>query len=283
MIQLVMYGLTGFGLYVLLRGLSEGVHSRDWRVTARQFGYGAIIGVFTCGLSAYQLFPLAELVGQTSRTEVVFDVYTPKIGLMQLLIPEFLGRHLDGPVQEGFLIEATFYLGLLTLFLLIAALFSPQRRKVWSLFAVGLLFVFVIYNIPPFFELFYNFYPTFKSLGFLRSIYVITFVWAAVAGLGADWLLTARPVKVLQYLLWLGLGVGAIILVMALRLAFIAKYQARHFWDVPPIPAINPNPFYFASTLLIFLVFLGAIMGLLWGWRSGKIRPEVFGVMAELF
>lgn len=282
MIQLVMYGLTGFGLYVLFRGLFEGVQSRDWRVVARHFAYGAIIGVFTCGLSAYQLLPLAELVGQTSRTEVVFEVYTPKIGLMQLLIPEFLGRHLDGPVQEGFLIEATFYLGLLTLFLLIAALFSPQRRKVWSLFAVGLLFVCVIYNIPPFFQLFYRFYPTFQALGFLRSIYVITFVWAAVAGLGADWLLTARPLKVLQYLLWLGVGVGAIILFIALGLAFIAKYQARHFWDIPPIPTLNPNPFYFASTLLIFLVFLGAILGLLWGWRSGKLSAGVFASLALL-
>lgn len=282
MIQLVMYGLTGFGFYVLFRSLSEWWEKRDVRDVGRHWAYGAIIAILTCGLSAYQLIPLAELVSETTRSDVIFDVYTPKISLIQLLVPEFLGRHMDGPVQDGFRIEARFYIGLLTLFLLIASLFSIHRRKVWNFFGVGLLFVFVIYNIPPFFQIFYKFFPTFPSLGFLRSIYVITFVWAVAAGFGADWLLTVRPTRVLRRLVWLGLGVGVIFLAIALRLAFIAKYQERHFWGIPPIPDINPNPFYFASTLLIFLVFLGVILTLLWLWAIEKIPGRAFAGLSTL-
>ncbi|MBI1879240.1 MAG: YfhO family protein [Chloroflexi bacterium] len=275
-IQLALYGFTGFGLYSLCRLGLVWLEQRRLFHLVRPLIYTILILALSCGLAAYQLLPTLELLPLITRSDIEFELQTPLQNLLRLLIPDALGVHMDGEVMPSFRQEAYLYLGLLPLFFMVAALFSPRRGVAGSLVGVGLLFLLAIYNVPPFFQLFYYFYPTFQSLGFQRAMFVVTFMWAAAAGLGADWVLLACPPRVLRGLVSGGLVLGALVVAYLLQLSFIAKYKARHFWPLPAIPEIKPDLPYHLATLFFFLVLLAAIIFLLWQWSHHRLRSSLF-------
>ncbi len=275
-IQLALYGFTAFALYSLCRIGLIGWNQRRLTHLIQPLIYTMLILVLSLGLAAYQLLPTLELLPLTTRPDVAFDLSTPPQNLLRTLIPDGLGVHMDGEVMPGFRQEAYLYLGLLPLFLAIAALFSPRRGVAASLVGIGGLFLLVIYNAPPFFQLFYYFYPTFQSLGFLRIMFVVTFLWASAAGLGADWLLAARPQRVLSGLIAVGLMIAGLTLAYLVTLSFLAKYQARHFWNLPSLPEIQPNLPYHLATVSLFLVMVLAIVSLFWLWKKQRLSQPVF-------
>lgn len=282
-VQLALYGFTGLGLYGLGRAGLAWWERRAWRRACLPLLYAALVIGVGSGLAAYQLLPTMELLPRIIRSDIAFDVYTPPQNLLRIFSPDVLGVHMDGEVMPGFRQEAYLYVGLLTLFLAAAALFSPRRGVAASLVGIGGLFLLVIYNVPPFFQLFYYLYPAFRTVGFTRTMFVISFLWAAAAGLGADWLLTARPRRVLRGLIGGGLVMGGVVVVYMLGLFFLAKYRVRHFWALPPVPEVQPGLDYHLGTLFIFLVTLGLIILLFWQWRRGGwSRPVFVGVALGL-
>jgi hypothetical protein len=278
--QLALYGFTGLACYGLGRAVLAGWSGPRWRAGLLPAGLVALILTLSGGLAAAQLLPAFELLPQITRSDIEFDPVAPPQNLLRTLIPDLLGTHRDGEVMTGFRQEAYLYFGLLPLFLAGLALFSPRRHLAALLVGVGALFLLVIYNVPPFFQLFAAWYPAFDTLGFQRTMFVITFLWASAAGLGADWLVTARPQPALRTLLIAGLLVGGLVIAYGLGLGFIAKYQGRPYWGLPALPDIKPNLIYHLTTLFFFLFLLALNLLLLEGWRRQRLSSRRFANLA---
>jgi hypothetical protein len=276
-LQLVMYGLTSLALYALGRSGLVWWQSREFRQAIRPVGYATLIIGLGLGLAAFQILPTIELVSQGMvRGEAEFNPYLPWRSLARLLIPDLIGTPVDGNDMSTLEFEAYLYIGLLPLFFVVASLFSKQALLARLFFGLGLLFMLVIYGIPPFYQFFYYLYPTFTSLGLHRSLYIVVFMWAVAAGIGADWILDPSSKKVVRYLFGAGLIVGAFVLVYMLPLVFLTKYQARFFWHLPSVPEVEPSLLYHISTYMIFLLFFIAVLGLLGLWSASKLSKPVF-------
>jgi hypothetical protein len=287
-LQIVLYSLTGLGLYAVYRGSLAWWERRSFRplIFALAFvGFSSIIGM---GLTAFQLWPLLELTPQGVRVEMdsseeldqgfqeVIPEFSPKI-LLRLFIPDILGTDIDQNIAPGFTHEMYVYFGLLPLLFLSLSFFSPYRRLVWGMFGIGLLVWLVTFKVPPFYQLFETFYPSFRELGFHRAEILIAFFWAVAAGLGADWVVSERPAKYLRILIYGGLGFGVVISIYLLWLAFINKYGVRFFWDLPPTDTFAPDPIYQLASLIFTLVILAGSLALLWGWQQARVDQTFFG------
>jgi hypothetical protein len=276
-LQLVSYGLMALGLYALARCAIIWRQQGNWRLAFRPALYAGLIIVVGSGLVAFQILSTIELVqAGITRTEVALNLQLPWRTLTRLLIPDIWGTPLDGNNLSSLEFESYLYLGLLPLFFIIASLFSDRAAIARILFAIGLLFLLVIYNIPPFYQIFYYLYPAFPSLGFHRSLYALIFVWASAAGIGADYILTFRPQPLLKRLVAGGLLISLIVLVLTLYLAVLAKYQERFFWPLPDVPDVSPSFEYYFSTLILFLALFSLVLLWLWLWSAGKISKPVF-------
>ena len=280
-IQLVLYTFTALPLYTLCRAII--IWRKEKRINLFTLlplisaGLALVIG---SGLAAFQLLPLAELVPTIRRGEGDVDLYNSPLALLRIFIPDLLGTNIDGLTMLGYRFEFYLYLGVLPLFFALAALFSERTWLARCLVGMGVFFLLPIFNVPPFFQLFYHLYPTFSTLGCVRAMFIIVFLWAAAAGIGADWLLANRPERILKMLTRVGLAIGSITLVYLVSLAFLAKYQARHFWNLPALPNFQPSSLYHFSTLIFFLVLLVAIFVLLWTWTTRRISPRLFVILS---
>ncbi len=278
-LQLVSYGLTALWLYALAQSILIWRQHGSWRQGLSPTLYAGLITGLGSGLVAFQILSTVELVqAGITRSEIALNPHLPLRSLARLLIPDIFGTPLDGNNFSTLEFEVYLYLGVLPLFFLVASFFSSRAATARSLFGIGLLFLLVIYSVPPFYQIFYYLYPAFPALGFHRSLYALMFVWAAAAGIGADYLLSAQPQSLLKWLGRGGLIIGLIVLVVTLRLAFLAKYQERFFWQLPNIPDVIPNFLYYFSTLVLFLVLFSALLLLLWFWSVGKISAQSFAV-----
>ena len=276
-LQLVSYGLTALGLYALIRFVMLWRGQRHLLQALYPLGYAGLIIGMGFGLVAFQVLSTVEMVlAGITRANVALDLGLPIRTLARLLIPDIIGTPLDGNNLSSLEFESYLYFGILPLFFVIASLFSERAVLARILFGIGLLFLLVIYNVPPFYQIFYNIYPAFSALGFHRSLYVVIFVWTSAAGVGADYILTHSSEKLLRRLLAGGLLIGLIALAITLRLAFISKYQERHFWNLPDLPAVSPGLLYHFSTLVLFLFLFGLMLGLLWLWLERKVSPQFF-------
>lgn len=280
-IQLVMYTFTVLPLYAICRGFIR------WQ-QERRLGWFSL-APFSCvlvalgvggGLAAFQLIPLAELISTIRRGEGDVSLYNSPLALLRLLIPDLLGTNIDGLTMPGYRFEIYLYLGILPLFFAGAALFSKRAWLARCLVGLGIFFLLPIFNVPPFFQIFYYLYPTFPSLGLARIMYIIVFFWAVTAGIGADWLLTERPRPALKILQATALAIGGLALIYLVSLTFIAKYQARHFWNWPAMPDFLPSPLYHLSSIIFFLVFLGMILILLSFWANHRISESLFVIFS---
>ena len=289
-LQLVSYSLLSLGLYALARAAIIWWQQREVRRTIHPLALAGLIIGLGCGLVAFQILSTLELV-QTgiTRSNLEGGGTLPVRALARLIVPDIWGNPVDGTNMSSLEFEGYLYLGILPLFFAVAALFSDRAAVAGILFGIGLLYVLVIIGLPPFYQIFAYIYPAFESLGFYRSSYAITFLWAAAAGIGFDWLLAHRPARLLKGLLWGGSAIGLVVLLFTLRLAFVSKYEARHFWQLPPPPEMQPSLTYHFTVLILSLIFLGASLWLLWRWAAAQLSPQFFAgaaitlLIVELF
>jgi hypothetical protein len=280
-IQVVLYTFTALPLYAICRMAIIWQKGKDTDLSVFSPLTNAILTlVIGSGLAAFQLLSLAELVPIIRRGEGDLDLYNSPLALLRLLIPDLLGTNIDGLTMSGYRFEVYLYLGVLPLFFAVAALFSQRAWLARCLVGMGVFFLLPIFNVPPFYQLFYYLYPTFPTLGLARMMFIIVFFWAVAAGIGADWLLTSNPRHVLKILSWVGLTVGGIALIYLVSLAFVGKYQARHFWGLPDLPEFQPSVIYHFASLIFFLVLLGAILVLLRAWAVHLISPQLFATLS---
>ncbi|MCG3210492.1 MAG: hypothetical protein FOGNACKC_04123 [Anaerolineae bacterium] len=282
-LQVVLYTLTGLGLYLGYLIALDGIKHKNIRLAKLALTYLLVVLVVGVGLAAVQLVPTLELLPQGVRNSVSIDDlnndFSPKI-LLRLLVPDILGTDMDKNTAPGFSHEVYVYFGLLPLIFMGFAFFSPHKRLAWGIFGIGALVWLVIYKIPPFYQLFDAFYPTFDVLGFHRAQILIAFFWAVAAGLGADWILVAKPAGVLRGGVAL-VGVAVVLFaVVAAALAFVAKYQTRFAWGVPSVAELQPNPMYLLASVLFALLILAVCWILLALWQHNRITAAVFSTVA---
>ena len=276
-IQLVLYTYTALVMYALCRvAIIRFAGNSAWAVASSPLVYTIIVLIAGGGLAAFQLLPLAEIVPTISRGEGDVALQNPLLALLRLFVPDLLGTNIDGLTMPGYRFEVYLYIGLLPLFFMAASLFAPGAWLTRALVGMGVLFLLVIFNAPPFYQLFYYFYPTFPTLGLVRTMFIIAFWWAVSAGLGADWLLTHRPPVALKNLISLGGAIGSIALLYLAGLALIAKSENRHFWGLPQLPEFLPSVEYHISSLVLFLVILGAVLLVLQAWKNHQLSSRLF-------
>jgi len=277
-IQVVYYTFTVLILFAICRVFI--LWRQDGRTSWSAFTplyYTFIALAVGSSLTAFQLLPVAEIVPTIRRGEGDYNLQSPSLALLRVLIPDLFGTTLDdGTMTAGYRFELYLYLGLMPLFFMVASLFSSRRWLAGCFVGLGVFFLLVIFNVPPFYQLFYYLYPTFRSLGLSRIMFIIGFLWAAAAGIGADWLLRDRPERVLKWLIRGGLILGGLALAYLAIIVFLAKYQARHFWNLSPVPDFRPSTIYHLASIIFFLIFLGAVLALLWAWTSKRISPRIF-------
>lgn len=274
-VQMMFYSTTALGLYTAYRAFWDWFDNRNFRQAIRPLLYLGVILLVGLGLSAIQMLPMAELLPQGIRSEVDFETDFSWRLLLRVLLPDILGTDMDRNLAAGFSHEVYVYLGLLALLFMIASLFSAYRRLAWGLISAGVLIWLVIFKVPPLYQLFELFYPSFKTLGFHRAQILIAFFWAIAAGLGADWILT-KPRPTIKWLLIAG---GVLAMMMGgflLWLAFVSKYQARFMWSIPALEEMKPPPTYILGSLIFALVILSACLILFWFWRQQRINQAVF-------
>lgn len=279
-VQMVYYSLTGLGLYAIYRGLLYWLNEQNFRSALRPLIILFLTALIGLALAAIQLLPTLELLPQGVRGQVDFNPEFSWAVLLRLLVPDILGTDIDRNLAPVFAHELYLYFGLLPLLFLIASVFSPYRQLAWGMIGLGMLVWLVIFKVPPFYQLFENLYPSFRVLGFHRAQILIAFTWAVAAGLGADWVYTGRPVAILRRLTLIGGVVLTVMVVTALGLAFVSKYQARFLWNLPAIDQIEPSVIYLLSSLIFSSVILLAGLVLLWQWQQEKLSPAIFGLAA---
>lgn len=275
-LQMVLYSVTGLGFYAVYRGFINWLDDRNVRSLLYPLLVLLLILFLGLGLSAIQWLPLAELLPQGMRSQIDFNLELPSKVILRLFVPDIMGNHIDKNDPAANISEFYLYLGILPLFFLVASAFSLRRRLAWGLIGLGVLVWLVTFKIPPFYQLFAALYPSFKTLGFHRAQVLTALFWAAAAGLGADWVLSARPLLLLKRLLWVGSILLAGLGVYTLGLAFVSKYQARFWWNLPSLDQWQPEPIYLLSSLIFSLTILSADLALLWGWRQAKFSRNVF-------
>lgn len=129
-----------------------------------------IIGIL---LSAVQLLPSLEFFSHTLRSESVelADAGRGSLSLKDLIliiIPDYYGHPLYEAFRgDYFFWEKCFYVGIIPIILMLLGLFNfPAREKgrAWSFIFLSVLGILLsIGNALPLYELFYNYFPFFKS------------------------------------------------------------------------------------------------------------------------
>jgi hypothetical protein len=275
--QMAYYSGTGVVLYALYRGGVAWWETRKFSSLIRPVFYTVLTFGMGLLLVAFQILPTIELMAQGARGDVPLESVMPTfLGLFRTLVPDFWGTKVDGFTADAYRHGLIIYWGLFPLLLMLAAVFSSHRKLAWGLLGIALLVLLVTYQAPPFDQIFMSFYPTYGFFGFARAQFLVGFFGAVAAGLGIDWLFRERPQKFLRYFLmiaWSILGIGW---AATLAFAFLTKYQARHFWNLPDLPSTIPSE-YQLSSLLFGLTFLTVSLVLLSVWRAKKLSLVIFG------
>ena len=284
------HAATAIGLLVLYRAGMGWWEERKIQDVARTLVYGGLALVAGAMLAAPQLLPTVELYSLSTRKasaplEPLAIQYMIRLG-----VPDFYGNPLDrnytGEVNYQ---ETNLYLGILPLVFVAASVFSTRRRLAWGFAAVGLLFLLAIFGIRPFYTLFYYFYPTFQSQDVTpgRLFDVTAFAWAVAAGLGADWIVTARPANFLRRLNLFLIPLLGFVFASSLWLVLWQKYQARFYWGLDrqgtpePGQLLTSSSYQSVGLLVAFALLLVTIL-LMNGWRMGTLKWPWFAGLTLL-
>ncbi len=217
---------AAFGLFLIWTG-----HS--WKLVVRQMALAGGVGL---ALSAVQLLPLLEFMGDSSRAaapsyEFAAAFSLPPAHLITLLLPEFFGE----PTRAGYwsvpsFDELAYYVGVLPLLGMVLALRKPTRL-VWfyvALLVIGLLLALGSYGFLH--PIVYDLFPPFRlARAPARAAFLYVFAASALLGEGiAIWQrrLPVDRAQLAQLLRWT-LGIIAAAGVAALA-ATGAVFAAQH-------------------------------------------------------
>ena len=153
------------------------------RATRRNFVRGFLIaGILACGLSAIQLLPMLEWVGQTARSPVLSDYGKWHVQSSQFVA--FFSRDAQVTPNNAGLVfpEEAMYCGILALILAAHSFLSPRREALFfALLAVIGIEVVFGWGLPFWLT---SHAPGFAAFNNRRFILLVSFSVAILAGLG---------------------------------------------------------------------------------------------------
>lgn len=209
------FGAITLVIYCFYRCIIDKSHQRNLADKFRPLIYcGLALGIGAL-LVASQLFLNLELFLQTRRTEAVgayvsFDPYE----ILRLIIPNLFGIPTNGNQYWGPFVytETDLYFGIMLFGFLLASLFSSKKKIAWIFFGIGLTLYLALFKLFPFRQITELLYPVFVNTFPGRLYSIVAFGWSVGAGLGADWLSTSRPKKMIKFIMLAYLGLMGILL-----------------------------------------------------------------------
>ena len=211
-----MVSLVGFSFYLLYRGLFSG-KPKGIRISLLVLLLVVIMGL---GLGGVQLFPMAELIGHSTRAErfpydfLVFGSYSPSF-FATLLLPDLFGiRGTDTiwfhPVFPYH--EMDVYLGVLPLLFLLVGLLYGRGRRSLTWFALWITaIVLMLGKYTPFYHIF-SYLPYYNRMRQpCRFDMLFCFTSSVLIAFGAERLFSGKRLRLLP----LALGIAALIVFTA--------------------------------------------------------------------
>lgn len=297
--QIFLYSSFMLFLYIALRMLYE-------KKGLLKISSGLLLAV-TLGvlIGSVQLIPMLEYSKYSIRSEGLdYDIASmhslPGYALITFLMPEFFGR---GELYWGFWKYSSFseqyiYVGLVTLVLLLMALFFVRKNKYASIFAMIALFA-ILFSFGRYLPIFWLFHklPLFSAFRApVRMMVFFVFSAAVISGLSLDALsnIDDRKKKAMQNILF-ALGILLFIAAVIAVISYIEKDKIIEFGknmatklytnnaDASRITRGNLSLEYFLNkvpsvfknilnSIGIFLVLMASILFALYLWINDRIR-----------
>jgi hypothetical protein len=257
--QTAFYTLLLAGCWVLVRQFRYGWKHMGWVVL--MWGLSVLLG---CGLAAIQLLPTAEYLMQSQRAAEIGYAYAVNYSFLPwrfltLLLPNLFGTPVDGSylLKADAYWEDAIYIGLLPLFLAIAALTlsirkkrsdDPRRVRSLTIFLAAIAMIASLIAMgsnTPIFPFLYKYAPTFDLFQApARWMIWLVFAFSVMAGFGAEaW---HHPGKWGRFTINLNLALGVTVTVIAILAGILA----------PELPGV------FIKAFIIFgiSIILGCIL-----------------------
>lgn len=275
-----LYTSITVAIILFYRTILQWVETRTPGKALRPLLYGGIAMVVGTALAAPAFLQTLELYFHTMRSEKIGAVSF--VGLPQvvrLFAPLAYGSGVRG---DDFRLDFNYpetglYFGVLTLFLILASAYSTRRKLAWIFGGLGLLTYLAVFGIFPADSIVSVLFPVFLNTFPGRIFYVSAFTWSVAAGLGADWILNARPRMHLKLLN------GAMLVFSALAAGLLVFSEAsedvgrgERFFEAKSqlqIPQMDPR------YVLIALVWLLIGFLLFYAWGSGRLRKGAYGAL----
>lgn len=234
--QVSLYMITVLTLYWLYYAgwLGQLWRRFRWRLMLQSVALYATLMAVAAGVSAFQLISTAELVGQTPRAEISYDISAQysmaPAALITLAVPHYFGLSAANhwgywAPEDGNLTEFYGYCGVVTLVL--AALGLLLRRNRYSWFFAGLALLSLLLSLGGYTalqRLVYHFVPAYNMVRVpARYLSFLGFALAILAGFGAEIFLTPLPSRVRRVYLRFArvlLGLTAVVILVVLPIFF---------------------------------------------------------------
>ena len=222
-------------------------HSRERTVRWRALAQLAVLGVLALGLSAFQLFPTARLVFESSRiqgmpyAEAIEDAWTFR-SPARLFFP-FYGVPADTPFR--YMPDLGAYVGWMLTALVPMAFLDRGRRRIAVMFGVLAVVAIALATADlPFYRLHHELFPGFRRPG--RVLFLATLSLAMLGGLGLERFLALANARNRRPLL-AGLAVGA----AAIAGAVFVVFSEGGLGSSRPAPAWPWLPFIVVAGLAV--------------------------------
>ncbi len=266
------------GPYLLFLLLSRDDGAWNWRGRWRFLSASVLMAIFGALLSAIQLLPTRELQLQGDRAAIPYESFAmfsmPPRRLLSFIAPYFFGGALPSFYKVGgwdywWLHKYVHgYVGLLTLLLMLMALFLAKPRRVvyfWTIVAGVSLFLAFGDELPWGINHFLYHIPVYNMFrGPYRHTYEFTFAIAVLAGLGMDTLARNENGKRPRALVWSSVIVAGLVVVTLIFYCFFARNLAS--LSAPPEGGTSLAN----SEILVPIGLLVTSFGALWLYASRR-------------
>lgn len=244
-LQISLYILIGTLIYALIRVIQLKPKSKSIFIYLAGMFLVFVIGF---GLGMAQLIPVFEIVNLSQRIEYPygFDLFDlpAVLQLITFIFPDIYGNPLDynywGVPNYA---ELCGYLGILPVILCLVALFYRKDKQTFVNFMIGIFALSVYLNLPTNGLLSKTIPGYSQGIAPNRIIFLYLFSGAVLAGLGADYLESAkRPNPKLKFLSRYVLAALSIIIIFISSLILALRSQGRSVIDlVQSLPLCNAS------------------------------------------
>ena len=279
------YGGITLVLFTIYRSLLAWLEDRNFFEAVRPIFYAGLALGLGAILAAPQILSTIQLYLNTERTEALgaHSFLNALSQPIRLLVPRIYGYPVHGNEYLGpfSYTETDLYFGILTLFFIPASLFSHERSKrriAWGLFGIGLVAFLAVYGLFPFKQIVTILYPVFLNAFPGRIFYLVAFTWSLAAGLGADWIVEARPSRLLRIFsisaLALGVGLAGLFL-LARHYPLLEKVSQLSLTPIVRwLKQVHPESLLFPLGMLVIACML------FWFWSRGGPRNWIYPAVA---